>query len=273
MLEIWMAFRILLVALCLVALACGPAGAGQPDLPPAAEAFARQAQAGLEHMDRNLAQAARRLAKGGGLTGPQARQALGALFKSCPQAIDVCTVDLRGRMVAIEPEAYHNLEGSDIGDQEQVRRLWRNKRPVMSQVLRTVEGLDAVDLEHPVLAADGKLLGSVSVLFRPEMVLAAAWDQANTHRDLEPWAMDAAGRIIHDQDRHEVDRLLFSDHLYQGFPELLALGRRMLAEPRGEGVYSFPARGRHQALTKRCAWATVELHGVWWRLVVSRPSR
>lgn len=225
-------------------------------------------------MDRNLAKAARDLAKSGGLTSPEARETLRALLKSCPQAIDVCTVDLRGRMVAIEPEAYRQLEGSDIGGQEQVRHLWQSQRPVMSQVLRTVEGIEAVDLEHPVFDGNGDLLGSVSVLFKPKELLAAAWGKAKNQEALEPWAMDAAGRIIYDQDQHEVDRMLFSDSLYQGFPGLLALGRRMLAEPSGESQYSFPAQGKAQeVLTKSCAWATVELHGVWWRLVVARPSR
>lgn len=176
-------------------------------------------------------------------------------------------------MVAIEPDAYHQLEGSDISGQDQLQRLWQSKSPVMSQVLRTVEGIEAVDMEHPVLDSNGNLLGSVSVLFKPEEVLAAAWSKAKTQPALEPWAMDATGRIIHDQDKHEVDRLLFSDPLYQGFPKLLALGRRMLAEPSGEGEYSFPAQGKHQALTKYCAWTTVEPHGVWWRLALARPSR
>jgi hypothetical protein len=268
-----MALRSLLAALCLTVLACVPAWAGQAALLPAAEAFAREAQASMARMDRNLALAARDLAQGGGLAGPKARETLRALLKACPQAIDVCTVDLGGRMVAIEPEAYHKLEGSDISGQEQLERLWRSKRPVMSQVLRTVEGIEAVDLEHPVLTDNGEMLGSVSVLLKPEAILTAAWGKTGAHRDLEPWAMDASGRIIHDQDPSEVDRLLFSDNLYQGFPELLAIGRRMLTEPGGEGEYSFPARGEQQALSKYCAWATVELHGVWWRLAVARPIR
>jgi hypothetical protein len=254
-------------------LACGPIWAGQSSLLQAVEAFAREAQTSLESLDGNLARAARDLAKSGGLASPEAREALRALLKSCPQAIDVCTVDLRGRMVAIEPDAYHQLEGSDISGQEQLKRLWQSKSPVMSQVLRTVEGIEAVDMEHPVLDGNGDLLGSVSVLFKPEEVLAAAWSKAKTQPALEPWAMDAAGRVIYDQDKHEVDRLLFSDPLYQGFPGLLALGRRMLAEPSGEGEYSFPAQGKHLALTKDCAWTTVELHGVWWRLALARPSR
>lgn len=265
-----MILKHLLAALCLVALVHAPAWAGQAVLAPAADALAREVQAGLERMDRALAQAAGELAAHD-LAGPEARGILRGLLDQCPVAIDVCTVDLQGRIVAMEPEAYRDLEGADISGQEQVRLLWRTRRPVMSQVLRTVEGVEAVDLEHPVLDKAGGLRGSVSVLFRPDALLAAALGAIAPAPGLEPWAMDALGRILYDQDRREVDRLLFSDDLYRGFPELLAIGRRMLAERQGEGSYSFPAQGGRTAVTKACAWATVELHAVWWRVVVARP--
>jgi hypothetical protein len=262
----------LLTALFITALAVGPAWAGQTDLPPAAEALAKEAQADLERVDQALAKAARDLATHD-LAGREARVVLRELFKACPLAIDVCTVDLKGRMVTIEPKGYHQLEGSDISGQEQVKLLWQSKRPVMSKVFLTLEGIAAVDLEHPVLSGDGDLRGAVSLLFRPETTLAAALRKVDLGKDMEFWAMDSAGRILYNQDEHEVDRLLFSDEVYQDFPELVAMGRRLMAGPRGEGVYSLPPRGMRQAVTKACAWATVELHGVWWRVVVARPER
>lgn len=54
-------------------------------------------------------------------------------------------------------------------------------------------------MEHPVFSGHGDLLGSVSVLFKPKEVLAAAWGKAKTQPALKPWAMDAAGCIIHNQ--------------------------------------------------------------------------
>jgi hypothetical protein len=268
-----MAIKSLLAGLWLTGLwLTGPAWADQAPLPPAALAFAQQAQAELERMDLALAKAACELAPHD-LTSPEARTVLRALLMACPLAIDVCTVDLQGRMVTIEPKGYHHLEGSDISGQEQVKRLWQSKRPVMSKVFLTLEGVAAADLEHPVLAGDGGLRGSVSLLFRPETTLTATLRKFYLGRDMEPWAMDSAGRILFNQDPHEVDRLLFMDDMYQDYPEVVAVGRRMMAEPRGEGVYSLPPRGMRQAVSKHCAWATVELHGAWWRLVVARPDR
>jgi hypothetical protein len=262
----------LLAALCVSLWVWVPAWAGQASLAPAAEAFARQAQAELARLDQTLAEAARDLAKRG-LTGAGAREALRSLSRACPVTIDICTVDLQGRMVTIEPKGFHHLEGYDISAQEQVRLLWQTKRPVMSQVFRTVEGVEAVDMEHPILGEGGELLGAVSAIFRPEALLARAWRGVDASHDMEPWAMDATGRILYDQDANEVGLLLFDDDIYLGFPELLALGRRMLAERQGQGGYSFPARGDYQPVSKACAWATVELYGVWWRVAVAQPQR
>ncbi len=232
-----------------------------------------QAQARLDYLDRSLAQAAVALGRTG-LTGPGARKALEKLLGACPEAIDVCAIDLNGHMVTIEPAAFRHLEESDISGQEQVQRLQRTRRPVMSQVFMTVEGVEAVDLEHPVMGPDGRLLGAASLLFKPDALLEAVWGKLHSGpgERSEFWAMDPLGRIIYDQDQHEVDRNLFSDPLYRDYPELLALGRRVQAEPSGRGAYSFFAKGSHAVVTKQTLWDSAGLHGTWWRLVVTRPG-
>ena len=64
-------------------------------------------------------------------------------------------------MLLVEPAQYCSVEGTDIGGQEQVQTLLCTRKPVMSRVFRTVEGVAAVDMEHPVIGSDGKYLGSL----------------------------------------------------------------------------------------------------------------
>lgn len=85
LMEAMMAFRSLLAALCLTALAYGPVWAGQPSLLPAVEAFAREARVGLESIDRNLSRAARDLAKSGGLASPEARKTYAPCSNPAPR--------------------------------------------------------------------------------------------------------------------------------------------------------------------------------------------
>ncbi|MBI5521396.1 MAG: cache domain-containing protein [Desulfarculus sp.] len=265
---------IMLAALCLIAFSATTAPAQDDQAAAQMTVLREQVQARLDHLDRGVARAAQGLAQAG-LTGPAARQVLHELLLACPEAIDVAAVDSAGRMVTMEPAAYRHLEGTDISRQEHMARLLATRGPVMSQVFRTVEKVDAVDLEQPVLGPEGRMVGSVSLLYRPDALLAEVIKglAAGQGQAPEVWAMDLEGRIIYDQDPQEVDRNLFSDPLYQDYPELVALGRRIQAQGAGQGGYSFLAQGSDKAVNKQCLWDSIGLHGTWWRLVLTRVVR
>lgn len=266
-----MGLKIMLAALCIISFSTASALAQDDHVAAQMTVLRSRVQARLDHLDRSAARAAQGLAQAG-LTGLQARRVLEDLLKACPEAIDVAAVDPAGRMVTMEPTAYRHLEGTDISRQEHMTRLLATRGPVMSQVFRTVEKMDAVDLEQPVLGPDGQMVGSASLLFRPDALLAEVIKVLDAGQGQAPevWAMDLQGRIIYDQDPQEIDRNLFSDPLYQDFPELVALGRRIQAQPAGQGGYSFLAQGGDKVVSKQCQWDSVGLHGTWWRLVLTR---
>ena len=87
----------------------------------------RDIQNELERMDRDLFTAAGELARTG-LDGEEARRILNELAARYPYVVDACTVDKNGKIVAVEPAAYHEFAGSDISGQEQVGRLWETGR-------------------------------------------------------------------------------------------------------------------------------------------------
>lgn len=188
-------------------------------------------------------------------------------------AIDISTVSPQGVMVLVAPPAYRSFEGTDISGQEQIRTLLSTLRPVASGVFRTVEGMDAVDMEHPVTGAGGSYRGSVSLLFQPWVLIERCIRPLLEGMPVEIWAMQPDGRIVYDADQHEVGRMLFSDPAYQTFPELLKLGRRIAAEPEGTGAYTYFKAGTSEAVHKDARWVSVMLHGMVWRLVSVHPSK
>lgn len=158
-----------ILASFLVSFLAGNAIAG--DVPPDALETARQKiMEEFARIDIELKRAAERLGTEG-LTGYGARSALEDLFNAFPYAIDCTAVDSSGIMATVEPAPYRHVEGSDISGQEQVKRLWDRRGPVLSGVFMTVEGIEAVDAEYPVTKPDGTFLGSVSLLFSPERML------------------------------------------------------------------------------------------------------
>jgi hypothetical protein len=109
-------------------------------LKTAAEAVKAQLQA----LDQDLADAARRLSSVD-LKSDAARAVIRQLqTRRADMVIDACTISPRGVMLLVEPAQYRSVEGTDIGGQEQVQTLLRTRKPVMSRVFRTVEGVAAV---------------------------------------------------------------------------------------------------------------------------------
>ncbi|MFO7602003.1 MAG: hypothetical protein R6X27_19665, partial [Candidatus Desulfacyla sp.] len=237
-------------------------------LKTAAEAIRVQ----LEILDQDLAEAARRLS-GVDLKSDAARNVIRRLqARSADIVIDTCTVSPQGIMLLVEPAPFRSFEGTDISSQEQVRKLLSTRKPVISHIFRTVEGVAAVDMEHPVIGSDGKFLGSVSAIFQPWVLIGKSVQDLLAGIPVEIWAMQPDGRILYDADRHEVGRILFSDPGYQPFPELLRLGRRIAAEPEGSGTYSYFKTGTRHRVRKDAWWVSITLHGMAWRLVSVHPS-
>jgi len=229
-------------------------------------------RAQLQALDQDLAEAARRLSSVD-LRSDAARNVIRRLqARRADIVIDTCTVSPQGVMLLVEPAPYRSVEGTDISGQEQIRTLLSTRQPVMSRLFRTVEGVPAVDMEHPVIGADGSYRGSVSAIFQPWVLIGKCVRDHLEGMPVEIWAMQPDGRILYDADRHEVGRILFSDPGYQSFPGLLQLGRRIASEPEGSGTYSYFKTGTRHRVHKDAGWVSLTLHGMAWRLVSVHPS-
>ena len=237
----------------------------------ALEAVRGSAQAALDRFDRDTATAARALGPTE-MAGDDARRVLSNLALASPAAIDATAVSKHGVMLTVEPAEYASAEGAEIGDQEQVRRLRETQKPVMSRIFKTVEGVNATDLEHPVFAPSGEFNGSASLLFNPTVLLTMAVQEALAGRSAEIFVMDTDGLMLYDRDAAEVGTYTFSDPMYADNPELLAVAERMRTERKGTGSYTFAAEGSSSPVRKEVVWASVGLHGTEWRVVASNAT-
>ena len=241
--------------------------AGATSQPVALTEAQQQVTAALGRLDGTLKKAALELGKTG-LTGDDARRVLAAACGEMGSAVDCATVDLQGRLTTVEPAPYRGFEGKDISAQEQVKRLQKTHKPVLSAVFRSVEGYDAVDAEYPVLGPDGSLLGSVSVMFKPEVFLGALFQPLIKGVPVDLWAMEKGGRLLYDSDPAQVGLNLFTSPVYQPYKALVSLARKIAKSATGEGTYRF----KDQTLigvevNKKAYWQTASLYGTAWRLV------
>jgi len=243
---------------------------GQPvsELPPILSDLEKEIASELNKIDKDVASVAGRLSEKD-LDTAGTRKLLGDLCRSYPYAVDCTVVGRNGKMLLVEPREYAKFEGSDISSQEQVIRLHESKKPVLSRVIRTVEGFDAVDLEHPIFSSKSELAGSVSVLLRHESMLATIIAPVVHGMPVDVWLMERDGRILYDPDEAEVGLMLFDDPMYKPYPQLIALGTLIAREKSGSGSYEFLGKGLTTPVMKDAYWTTVGLHGTQWRLVAT----
>ena len=251
-----------------IGFALAPSEAGRNQMPFILAELEKDITLRLDKLDADLAVAAKRLSKTD-LRGLEARNVLRDLCLSASYAVDCAVVDTGGRMITVEPKEYRRFEGSDISKQEQIIRLHQSKKPVFSKVIPTVEGFDAVDIEHPVLSPEGDFMGSVSLLIRPEALLSSVAAPLAQGLPLDIWAMQKDGRILYDPDEEEVGRMLFDDPIYKPFPQLTSLGMTISKEKSGSGGYEFLGPGLKKPAKKEAYWSTVSLYDTEWRLVVT----
>ncbi len=228
-----------------------------------------KAQAELLKADQSLAESAQKIGTSG-LNSSQTRDCLQKLAALYPYIVDCCTVDSRGVMTAVEPSAYSRYEGSDISRQEQVKLLRQTGQPVLSDGFKAVEGFVAVDIEQVLSNSQDKMTGSVSMLIKPEAFfdyIIPALSRAKS----EVMVIQKDGYILYDTDKAQIGRNTFTDSIYQNYPGVLSLCRKVVAAPAGNGSYDF-LNENGQTVTKEAFWTTIGLHGTEWRLVISRPA-
>jgi len=241
-------------------------------VPPALVKAQNEIQRTLENLNASLEVAARDLAKEESLATSQVRSILRKLCADTHNgySVDCCTIDPAGRIVAIEPEIYKPNEGADIAKQEQVVRLHQTKLPVLSLNMPMVEGFEAVDLEWPIIGEGKVFKGSVSILIKPEVLVAAKIGPVIEGLPVNVWVMERNGHILYDVQSDEIGRNLFTDPLFKPYEQLLLLGKRIADEPTGAGFYEYLKDGSGNVVKKHAYWTTVGLHGTEWRVVMAQ---
>ena len=221
-------------------------------------------------LSRDMADVARKMS-GLDIKSAGARALLNGLLVNRPYLVDVSTLDRSGLLAAVEPVEYKSVEGVYIGDQEQVIRVFRTQQPALSWNFKAVEGFDAADFEYPVFSAQQELRGAVSALFKPEILLGDIVKKALQDTSFSMMVMEPDGRIIYEVDPTQIGRNTFVDPLFQGFPQLIQLGRQVSSAPTGKGGYQF-LDSAQKTINKEARWVTFSMYGVDWRLVLIQAA-
>ncbi len=253
-------------------LTCAPAGAAEEAAVtmignPRLDSIAASLQGVLEQMAGDLAAAAARLGRLR-LDSPEARAVLSDLCGRHLSAVDCSAIDPNGIMIAVEPGQYREAEGADISSQEQVARLRGTKKPVLSKAFKAVEGFYGIDYEWPILSKKGELLGSVSMLVKPQAFIDRIVSPQLDAATSDVWVMQTDGQILYSRYPKEVGDNLLAVPAFDTGPSFNRLVRRIASQDEGAGGFRAPPAGGLGPARQRCAWKTIESAGTPWRVVL-----
>jgi hypothetical protein len=223
----------------------------------------------LDNMDRDVQAAAAKLSSTG-LNGNETRTVLNELSKKYPYIIDICTTDTDGIMLTIAPQAYSKYEGTDISGQDVTREFNNDRKPMLSKVFTSVEGMDAVVLTVPISLQKGDFIGSLSAMFQPEALFKATAESLLEGTGMVLNVIQTDGLNIYDSEYADTGQNLFTDPEFQPYTELVELGHKIAAQESGTGSYTFVSHAANQVVKKQAYWATAGLHGTEWRLIVTK---
>lgn len=236
-------------------------------LPPALNEVAEGLQAVFDAIDASMHEAAGKLSETG-IDSDGARAVLAGLLAAHPYALDACTVNPWGRIVAAEPEKYRDIEGQNIRRQEQMRRLYQTHEPVMSLVIDTVEGFPAIDIEHPIFNADEMLIGSVSLLIRHGTFLEDVIRPRVQGEPVDIWVTQKDGTVLFGADESRIGTNVLTDDVYRAQGPLLGVAQQVSTAPSGATTYELPRPESDARITRSLHWTSVDLYGTTWRVAM-----
>jgi branched-chain amino acid transport system substrate-binding protein len=269
--KIWSPLAAGLLAAIMIVMSAGCAGPvkNEKQLQSVTTSMQRIIQSKLANLDNDVSAAAGKIAKSG-LQGDETRGILNTLWKKHPYLMDCSSADPQGKIVTMAPEEYRHYEGTDTATTDASKKFFaglsEGRKPFLSNIFSAVEGVDAIVLIWPVVTEKGESLGSVSALFKPDVLLAETIGPASATYKIKVNVAQTDGMVIYCSDGLETGKNLLTDPKYKAYPELLAMGEKLVVEKTGTAAYTYTNDATGQAVKKTVFWTTIGLHGAEWRL-------
>lgn len=218
----------------------------------------------LMEIDKDMKKAAQDLSRTD-LKGDAARKILNDLRKYRMYVIDCSILNVDGIKITVEPAEYKQFEGADRSGLLPVLGLLKTKKPFMSDVYESAEGMPAISIGYPIFSDKGVFLGAVRMLIKPEVFLKPLVE----NRPYKMWVMQQNGLVVYDPDPEQIGKNIFSDDLFKPFEDLIAFSKTVSLSKSGAGSYSFYANGvKNKTLVQKvAAWDSAGLYGTEWRVV------
>ncbi|MBP1748054.1 MAG: methyl-accepting chemotaxis protein [Deltaproteobacteria bacterium] len=225
-------------------------------------------ESSLKKIDSDISKTAQTIGKDVGEPTAK-RQALRDLCSGKTYAVDCVFINARGVMETIEPEKYRRYEGTNIKEQELVRRIHKDQKPVFSQIFVSAEGLQGIVFEYPVFDTKKRFAGSVSLFVMPEVLVREALKDLKIGAGTGIEVVEPSGTNVYSTEPEQNRLNVLTSPQYKGFNQLHDLVRRIIAEKEGTGTYHYTKPGTDIVVKKSAIWKNISFYDSYWRVVIT----
>ena len=178
--------------------------------------------------------------------------------------------DKKGILQVAQPEPFQKAVGLDLSETPKVQKILTEWQPLMSDMFVDQQsGEHAFEVFYPLQNQQQAPVGFLSIYMNHQDFISLSIMPNLDMTKINIGVMQTDGTMLYEENWQEVGLNLFTAEIYQPFKELREMGRKIVAEPEGEGVYRFYDGTMQLAQSKRAKWETVDFHNQSWRIIMN----
>ncbi|MDX9715389.1 MAG: ATP-binding protein [Dissulfurispiraceae bacterium] len=182
------------------------------------------------------------------------------------QARAITRVDEKGTIIYTYP--VERSIGTNIAEKPHIKEVLRTLNPVISDVVRTAHGFDAVVLHMPIFIGV-KFSGSIAVVLDFKRLAERYLDVIKIGKKGHPWMIGRDGMQLYSRMPGFAGVSALQN--YKSSPTILSMIDKMMMEEEGRTTYMYGDSDTRQ--TKRYAtYMPVKLYNTFWSIVVVSPE-
>jgi PAS domain S-box-containing protein len=186
------------------------------------------------------------------------------------QVSSITRVDEYGVIIFTVP--YPQSIGSDISRQKHIRDILKNRKPVLSDVFRTVQGFEAVALHVPVFKGN-TFKGTIAVVIDFKSLAKQYLEVIRIGETGSAWVISRDGVELYDPVPGYTGKSVFES--CKRFPSLTPMVQEMLKGRQGVATYTFDRIGEQRVVPviKHAVYMPIHIGNTFWSIAVASSEK
>jgi hypothetical protein len=182
------------------------------------------------------------------------------------QIKSVTRVDEKGTILYTVP--YTLSTGSNISTQKHFQKIIRERKPVISDVFKAVQGFDAIALHVPVLKGD-LFKGTIAILIDFEDLTRRYLEVIKIGETGFAWLIQNDGIQLYSPDKGSIGKSVFDN--YKEFPAIIPMLKNMLQGHHGRTTYIFNKIGNQKVkpIRQYAVYMPIHIGNTFWSIAVA----